>query len=441
MKRFPLPLFFVILLLARAATGQSTNGAISGLVLDPSGSAIVHADILVMNDATGLTQAGSTNGEGIYAIPNLPPGSYRIQVSKAGFKTLIKPDVMVNVQAALAINFTLPVGAIAETVTVEGGAPLVNTESGSVSTVINRNLVDNLPLNGRSFNTLLQLTPGVVVAQASSNNQGQFSVSGQRTSANNFLIDGVSANFGVAPTFGLGTSGTGAAQAFSALGGTSSLISVEALQEFRIETSSFAPEFGRSPGGQVLFTTRSGSNTLHGGLYEFFRNDVLDANNWFAIRAGQPRAPERYNNFGGYLGGPIVPGKTFFFISYEGARLKQPNTQVTEVPSAYARSVVDSALLPFLAAYPQPDDRTVTPGVYTSEFTGNFSNPSTLNVGIVVIQVGSSAQSKGSNFTNTPEEGPREMAAYACHAGGRAGSTPLALATSAVLIPGSDRVG
>lgn len=383
MRRFPLPLLLLILVLTRAAIGQSPNGTISGLVLDPSGRAISSAEVLIVNDATGVKYPGVTNGEGIYAVPNLPPGPYRIQVSEVGFKTLIKPDIVLNVQDALAINFTLPVGAIAETVTVEGGAPLVNTESGSVSTVIDRNFVENLPLNGRSFNTLLQLTPGVVIAQAASNNQGQFSVAGQRTSANNFLIDGVSANFGVAPTVGLGTTGTGAAQAFSATGGTSSLISVEALQEFRIETSSFAPEFGRSPGGQVIFTTRSGTNSFHGGLYEVFRNDVLDANNWFAIAAGEPRAAERYNDFGGYLGGPIVRGKTFFFASYEGSRLRQPGIQLIQVPSEYARSIADPTLLPFLAAYPRPDDRSVVPGVYTSQFTGSFSNPSTLNAGSV----------------------------------------------------------
>ncbi|MBI3476439.1 MAG: TonB-dependent receptor [Acidobacteria bacterium] len=383
MRRFPLPLFLLIVFLTRAAIGQSPNGTISGLVLDPSGRAIVGAEILIVNDATGVRYPGTTNAEGIYAVPNLPPGPYRIQVSKIGFKTLIKPDVVLNVQSAVAINFTLPVGAFSETLTVTGGAPLVNTESGSVSTVIDRSLVESLPLNGRNFNTLLQLTPGVVIAQAASNNQGQFSVAGQRTSANNFLIDGVSANFGVAPTVALGTTGTGAAQAFSALGGTSSLISVEALQEFRIETSSFAPEFGRSPGGQVIFTTRSGTNNFHGGVYEFFRNDVLDANNWFANAAGEPRAAERYNNFGGYLGGPIVRGKTFFFASYEGSRLRQPSLQVIQVPSEYARSVADPTLLPFLAAYPRPDDRTVVPGSYTSQFTGSFSNPSTLNAGSV----------------------------------------------------------
>lgn len=368
-----------------ASHGQSPNGTISGTVFDPAGKVMPGVEVTVVNDATRAENFTRTNNDGVYVLANLPPGSYRLQVAKLGFKTLIKPDITLNVQDALAINFTLPVGAVAETITVEGGAPLVNTESGSVSTVIGRDLVESLPLNGRSFNTLLQLTPGVVVAPSSSSNQGQFSIAGQRTSSNNFLIDGVSANFGVSSFVGLGTSGTGGAQAFSALGGTSSLVSVEALQEFRIETSSFAPEFGRSPGGQVVLTTRSGTNDLHGGLYEYFRNNVLDANDWFANEADQPRAPERHNDFGGFLGGAIQTDKTFFFISYEGARLRQPNTEVVEVPSEYARNTAPSALTPFLNAYPRPTDQTVVPGVYTGVFTGNYSNPATLDAGSIRI--------------------------------------------------------
>jgi len=376
---------FVSLCGIASLLAQSPNGTISGIVYDSAARAIPGAEIIVMNDDTRVKYESATNGEGIYAVPNLPPGTYRLQVSKPGFKTLIKPEITLNVQDALAINFTLPIGAISETVTIEGGAPLVNTESASVGTVIDRKFVESLPLNGRSFNTLLQLTPGVVLAPANSSSQGQFSIAGQRTSSNNFLIDGVSANFGVSPEFGLGTSGTGGAQAFSALGGTSSLVSVEALQEFRIETSSFAAEFGRSPGGQVILTTRSGTDELHGGIYEYFRNNVLDANDWFANRVGQPRAPERHNDFGGYLGGPIQREKTFFFASYEGAHLRQPNTEVVQVPSAFARTTSPSALAPFLAAFPEPDDRAVTPGVYAGPFTGNFSNPATLNAGSIRI--------------------------------------------------------
>ena len=377
-----------LLAFALAVRGQSASATISGQVLDSTGAIIVGADVLLANDATGVQYPAKTNRDGIYLLSNLPPGTYRLQVSRIGFKTLIKPDIVLNVQDALAINFTLPVGAASETVTVEGGAPLVNTTSAAVSTVINRQFVESLPLNGRSFNTLLELTPGVVVAPTNSgfaNNGGQFSISGQRTSANNFLIDGVSANFGVGPVLGQGTAGTGAAQAFSVLGGTSSLVSVEALQEFRVETSTFAPEFGRSPGGQVILTTRSGTNDFHGGVYEYFRNNALDANDWFANQAGEPRAPERHNDFGAYLGGPVQRDKTFFFLSYEGARLRQPDTLVSDVPSEYARSTVPAPLAPFIDAFPQPNDRIVTPGVFTSPFTGNFSNPATLDAGSVRI--------------------------------------------------------
>jgi hypothetical protein len=375
---------FLSLLFAGYISGQSPNGIISGLVLDPTGGTIPGAEIRIANDATGIQYTGKTNGEGIYVVTNLPPGTYRLQVSKIGFKTLIKPDIVLNVQDSLALDFTLPVGAASEIITVTGGAPLVNTESGSVSTVIDHRFVENLPLNGRSFNALLQLTPGVVIAPTNSYNQGQFSIAGQRTSGNNFLVDGVSANFGVSSQTSVGASG-GATQAFSAFGGTSSLVSVEALEEFRVETSSFAPEFGRSPGGQVILTTRSGTNDFHGGVYEYFRNNVLDANDWFANQAGQPRAAERHNDFGGFLGGPIRKDKTFVFLSYEGARLRQPDTTVVEVPSEFARTTAPAAIAPFLDAYPQPQDRTITPGVYTLPFTGNFSNPSTLNAGSIRI--------------------------------------------------------
>ena len=373
--------FFLILsLLCVAPAGaQSPSATINGIVLDPSGAAIAGAQVVVVNDATGVQSTTKTNAEGIYVVPNLPPGPYRVQVSNSGFKTIIKPDIVIHVQDALAINFTLPIGAASEIVTVQGGTPLINTQDAAVSTVIDRQFVESLPLNGRSFNTLLQLTPGVVITPANSS-PGQFSVAGQRTDANNFTVDGVSANFGVIAGFSAGGSGTGTTQAFSALGGTSSLVSVDALQEFRIETSSFAPEFGHTPGGQVILTTRSGTNDFHGGVFNYFRNDVMDANDWFANRSGIPRAPEHHNDFGGFLGGPIWKRKTFFFFSYEGARLDEPQTQTSQVPSEWARTIAaPPALAPFLNAYPQPNDKTVTSGVYTSPFTGTFANGATLN--------------------------------------------------------------
>lgn len=364
---------------AAICSAQSPTGTISGIVVDPSGGIVAGAEILIVSDTTSVQYPAKTDSEGIYLVANLPPGPYRIQVSKIGFKTIIKPDIVIHVQDALAINFRLPLGAISEIVTVQGGAPLVNTESGSVSTVIDRQLVDNLPMNGRSFNTLLQLTPGVVIAASNSNTPGQFSIAGQRTSANNFTVDGVSADFGVqAGITAGGASGLGQAQAFSALGGTSSLVSVDDLQEFRIETSSFSPEFGRQPGGQVLLTTRSGTNDWHGGVFDYFRNDVMDANDWFANNAGLGKAEERHNDFGGYFGGPIRKGRTFFFFSYEGARLRLPTTVLAEVPSLSSRQSAPASIAPFLNAYPIPNGPLSADG-FTGQFAGAFSNSGTLN--------------------------------------------------------------
>ena len=380
--RFPrfVPLYVCLTLSTLHLLAQSPDGNINGLVSDPSSAAVVGAEVVAVNDVTGVQYTTKTNNDGIYILPNLPPGPYRLQVSKIGFKTIIKPDIVLNVQDALSINFSLPVGAFHEVVTIQGGAPLVNTESATVSTVIDRNFVESLPLNGRSFNTLLQLTPGVVIAPANNlQTPGQFSISGQRTDANMLNIDGVSANFGVGAGTGQSQSGTGTAQAFSAIGGTSSLVSVDALQEFRVETSSFAPELGRSSGGQIVLSTRSGTNEFHGGAFDYFRNTVMDANDWFASQAGQPRAAEHHNDFGGFLGGPILTGRTFFFLSYEGARLDLPQTQVIQVPSGYARSIAPSQVAPFLDAYPQPDDPRITPGIYTATFTGNYSNRATLD--------------------------------------------------------------
>jgi hypothetical protein len=378
-------LIVLSLLCVAPAIAQSPNATITGLVIDPSGAVIVGSQIIVVNDATGVQYATKTNEEGIYVVPNLPPGPYRIQVSNSGFKTIIKPNIIIHVQDALAINFTLPIGAASEILTVQGGAPLVNTQNAAVSTVIDRNFVERLPLNGRSFNTLLQLTPGVVIAPITSGQSGQFSVAGQRTDANSFSVDGVSANFGVGAGSNTGESGTGGAQAFSVLGATSSLVSVDALQEFRIETSSFAPEFGGTPGGQVILTTRSGTNSFHGGLFNYFRNTVMDANDWFNnatidATTGKtvPRAPEQHNDFGGLLGGPIRKDKTFFFFSYEGARLRLPQTVLIQVPSKNARANAPASLAPYLNAYPQPNG-PVSPGGNTAQFTGSLSNPAALN--------------------------------------------------------------
>src|SRR4029077_20789249 len=228
-------------------------------------------------------------------LTNLSPNVYRIEIERSGFKKLLKPDLVLHVQDALKLDFEMTLGDVSETVTVESGAPLVNTESATVSTVIDRTFVENLPLNGRSFQTLIALTPGVVLTATAFNDQGQFSVNGQRADANYFTVDGVSANFGVTGLLQMVQTASGALPALSASGGTNSLVSVDAMQEFRLQTSSFAPEFGRMPGGLVSIVTRSGTNGYHGSAFEYFRNDVLDARDWFVNANGLSKPRERQN--------------------------------------------------------------------------------------------------------------------------------------------------
>jgi Carboxypeptidase regulatory-like domain/TonB dependent receptor len=357
---------------------QSPNGIINGLVIDPSGSVIAGAEIRVVNDATSVQYTGKTNGEGIYVVSDLPPGTYRLQVSKIGFKTLIKPDIVLSVQDSLAINFTLPIGAASETVTVTGGAPLMNTESAAVSTVVDRQFAENLPMNGRSFQTLIQLTPGVVLTPNNEGAEGQFSVNGQRAASNYWMVDGVSANIGTGANFNQGTGAGGALGSFSVLGGTNSLVSIDAMEEFRIQTSTYSPEFGRTPGAQISIVTRSGTDGFHGTAFDYLRNSVLDANSWFANNASLPKPQERQNDFGGTFSGPIVRDRTFFFFSYEGLRLRLPETTLSSVPDLNARQTAVASVQPFLNAYPLPNgpDNTMT-GV--AQFNSSYTNPATLD--------------------------------------------------------------
>jgi len=374
------PALAACLLLVFSSPGlraQSTNAAVSGRVTDPSKAFIADAKIAAFSTATNLRYETTTNTSGEYYLTNLPPGRYRLEIEKPGFKKLIKPDVTLHVQDALAIDFQMTLGSTSETVTVESGTPLLNTDSATVSTVIDQTFVGNFPLNGRSFQTLIQLTPGVVVTATAFDDQGQFSVNGQRADANYFTVDGVSANFGVTGYFPLVQSAGGALPALSASGGTNSLVSVDAMQEFRVQTSSFAPEFGRTPGGQISIVTRSGTNAFHGTLFEYFRNNVLDANDWFSNFNHLPKPEERQNDFGGVFGGPILKDKTFFFFSYEGLRLRQPATQETVVPDTTSRQQAPAAIQPYLNAFPAANGAEL--GLGLAQFNAGFSNPSSLN--------------------------------------------------------------
>jgi hypothetical protein len=380
-KRFNLALF-ALLVFSAASYSQVDTATVSGVITDQSGAVVVSAEVRVTNTDTNIIWTGTSNRSGVYLVTGLKPGRYRIHIGKEGFKGIDLTDLTLNVQDSVSRNFMLQVGSTSESISVEGNELQINTQDASVGTIVDRQFAENLPLNGRSFQTLIQLTPGVVLNAPSLFDGGQFTVDGQRGTSNYWMVDGVSANFGInaAGVFpGNGSAGT--LPSFSVLGGTNSLVSVDAMQEFRIQTSTYAPEFGRTPGGQISIVTRSGSNQLHGAAFDYLRNDVLDASNWFNGYNNNPplpKAEERQNDFGGTFSGPIVKDRTFFFFSYEGLRLRLPETTLTTVPDLTARENATPALQPYLNAYPfdakQPDL-----GNGIAQFNASYSNPASLD--------------------------------------------------------------
>jgi outer membrane receptor protein involved in Fe transport len=373
---------FILLVLALIVTvncpllAQTETATLSGYVTDPDGKVLVHADVQVVNVETNIAQTTQTNDVGLYLFPNLHPGNYRISVKSPGFKEFVKQDLVLHVQDTVSQNFKMQIGSISESITVVAGTTSVNTEDATVSTVVDRNFAENLPMNGRSFQTLIQLTPGVVATVSNAGGDpGQFSINGQRPDANYWMVDGVSANIGGGVSYS-GVAGTLGSS--SALGGTNSLVSVDALQEFRILTSTYAPEFGRTPGGQISILTRSGTNQLHGTAFDYLRNNIFDANDWFANHAGLPKPEERQNDFGGTFAGPILKNRAFFFFSYEGLRLRLPETALTTVPDLNARQSAILAVQPYLNAFPLPNG-TDNAATGVAQFNSSFSNKATLD--------------------------------------------------------------
>jgi hypothetical protein len=361
----------------RCTFAQSESASVSGRVTDQDALVMPDVEVELKNVDTGISQLTKTNGEGFYNFAVVKPGNYLMNVRRQAFQTVSVTGITLNVQDNLSRNFVLQVGSSAVSVTVTADSAKINTQDATVSTVVDRQFVENLPLNGRSFQTLIMLTPGVVLTPVNGANQGQFSVNGQRSNANYVTVDGVSANIGINAGNGLGQSSGGALPGFSALGGTNTLVSVDALQEFRIQTSSFAPEFGNMPGGQVSIVTRAGTNQFHGSLFEYFRNDVLDAKDWFANRDGLKKPPDRQNDFGGVFGGPIIKDRTFFFFSYEGLRLRQPKTEQTFVPDNALRQMASPSIRPYLNVFPIQNGPEV--GDNEAGFNASFSSASTMD--------------------------------------------------------------
>jgi hypothetical protein len=365
-----LVLFLLTALAPQFVLAQTESATITGQVTDATKARVPNAHIAVINTSTNVRAEGRTDSAGSYVIPGLKPGPYRVEVEKQGFKSIVETGLVLHVQDTVQLNYELAIGSASESITVEGGGVNMNTTDAAVSTVIDRQFVENMPLNGRSLQDLEALVPGVVIVGANGGSggvgqSGEITVNGQRTEANSFSVDGVSTNVGTSPGDTGGAGFGGGTPAETALGTTQSMVSVDALQEFRATTSTYSAEYGRTPGGQFSFTTRSGTNDWHGAAFDYFRNEALDANNWFndAVTPQVPKEKERQNDFGGTLGGPIrIPhlyngkDKTFFFFSYEGLRLWTPEGLRTgSVPDQTLRQEAPIALQPILNAFPLPN--------------------------------------------------------------------------------------
>ena len=415
-RRYLLLLAMVSLLKLTALAVQTSS--LSGRVTDSRGAAILGAEVEALNVATNSRSTAVTTSEGQYVFAALPPGRYRLTARMQNFQSAVKADVVLNVDARVSEDFTLEAGRIEESVMVEATGSLIERESAVVGTVVDRTFVENIPLNGRSFQSLIELTPGVTLAASSATSPGQFSVNGQRTSANYFMVDGVSANASTTPIATSSQQASGSLPSLTVLGGFNSLVSVDELQEFRVQTSGFAPEYGRSPGAQISLVSRSGTNRLTGSLFDYVRNDAFDANNFFNNRAGRPRGVLRQHNFGGTVGGPIfLPrfgegtpyfydgrDRTFFFFSYEGLRLRQPAFRDVLVPSTAARTAAPATIQPLLNSFPLPNAPPLAADpANTGRYRQSLSNPSGVDATSVRIDhhVGDNL-SLFARYKNTP---------------------------------------
>lgn len=380
MKNINKTIFFGLLMCLFYASSQvfaqSATATLSVSVTDQQNSVVSNATLKIKNEQTAFERTATTNADGSFTFTQLPPNTYTLTVEANGF-AVSNSKIVLNVNDQSSLRVQLKISTVGATVDVISNELV--TESPSVSTVIDRKFIENQPLNGRSFQNLVELSPGVVLTPSNLPSPGQFSVNGQRTNSNYLTVDGVSGNFGtVAATIPYETGGS--VPSYSVLGTTSSLASVDAVQEFSIQTSTYAPEFGRQPGGQISLVTRSGTNKFSGSVFNYLRNDKLDANNFFANANRLARQPLRQNNFGGVIGGPIIKDKTFFFFSYEGLRLRQPFvTSPLQVPSLTARANATGVLRELLNAFPLPTGPALATNPDVAPYLTNFTNPAKLD--------------------------------------------------------------
>lgn len=333
MKRLAV-LFF---LFATTLLAQTPTASLTGYVQDASGATLRGAAVAVRNTATGIAHQTKTDASGEYQFLQLPPAVYEVTASAEGFQSEIQAGVVLEVDQHARTNFVLKVGKISETVEVASEAALTDTESAAVGSVIDNQKVLELPVNARTFYSLALLAPGVALPAQNSTlgYRGGFDVAGSKETWNSFSLNGVDDND-------------------EAINGPAYRPSIEAIQEFKVLTGVYSAEYGRTSGGQVVVVTKSGGNDFHGDAFEFLRNQLFDARNYFNSIGTTP--PFHRNQFGGTLGGPIQKDKTFFFVNYEGLRLRQQYIALSTVPTADMAGITTPGVYDFrsLLSLPAP---------------------------------------------------------------------------------------
>jgi hypothetical protein len=327
----PLPSIAVVTALffsgASVSFAQVDAGAILGTVKDSSGAVVPSAKVTLTNDDTGLVVTTTTGGSGEYTFSPIKIGHYSLAAELKGFQRVEHTHVTVQVQQRVVVDFVLPPGQMTQTVEVSAAPPALQTQEASVGQVIGEKSINDLPLNGRNFTFLARLSAGVTQGQQDTRGlgaSGSFSANGSRPAQNNYLLDGIDNNTNLVDF----------------LNGTAFAVRppIDALAEFKVQTNDYSAEFGRAAGAILNATIKSGTNQFHGTAWEFLRNDALDAANFFENSGGLKKGKYRQNQFGASLGGPLWRNKTFFFVDYEGTRIRQAIPYVSSVPTALERS-------------------------------------------------------------------------------------------------------
>ncbi|HEV3306326.1 MAG TPA: TonB-dependent receptor [Candidatus Sulfotelmatobacter sp.] len=371
-----------VLLAAVTLSAQTFRGTILGTVTDPSGAVVAGAKVTVKNLGTGLERTTETSADGSYALPELPIGTYTVTVVLAGFQTSVTNNVTVDVASERRVDAAMKTGAVSTKVEVSADQlPMVETTTNTLGGVLTAQTVENMPVNGRDYTKLIYMNPGVAGSpdeiSDSPGSFGEFSMNGARGRSNNYLLDGTDMNDGYRNDPAINEAGV--------FGTPSTILPIDAVAEVNV-LSNFAPEYGRSAGAIVNIVTKSGTNKIHGSAADYFRNDALDARNYFNP-SSQPKAPFHNNQYGASLGGPIVKDKTFFFVDYEG---QQEPVGVVTVASVPTGTAADGSLSPSDATdpsgviqqllarhpWPAPNLSNPNPGVISNLGTASVVSPS-----------------------------------------------------------------